>query len=242
MSGPERVLGLIPARGGSKGLPGKNLKMIAGKPLIAHTIEAALKATRLDRVVVSTDDEAIAEAARQAGAEVPFMRPAQYAGDESPSMAVVHHALAWFSVQGGGYRPDAVALLSPTCPLRTAEQIDAVIGLLESDDIDSACTVVSSPAHPHFILSRDDSGRMGFVMDVDHRPLRRQDLVPFYVHRQAVLVSRTSYLKRSGHDAPFVNFQSLLGHIVDPASAHDIDDAFDLDVAEHLMARGAART
>lgn len=209
--------------------------MIGGKPLIAHTIEAALKATRLERVVVSTDDDAIAEAARHAGADVPFIRPAQYATDESPSMAVVHHALAWFSVQGGGYRPDAVALLSPTCPLRTAEQIDAVVGLLENDDIDSACTVTLSPAHPHFILSRDDAARMRFVMDVEHRALRRQDLPPFYVHRQAVLVSRTAYLKRSGHDAAFVNFESLLGHIVDAESAHDIDDAFDLEIAERLM-------
>lgn len=237
MSGSGRVVGLIPARGGSKGLPGKNLRTLGGKPLIVHTIEQALASPRLDRVVVSTDDEAIADAARHAGAEVPFMRPAQYATDESPSMAVVHHALAWFSVQGGGYRPDAVALLAPTCPLRLPAHIDAVIDLLDDEDIESACTVTLSPAHPYWVLSRDENGRMRFAMDADSRPLRRQDMPPFYVHRQSVLVSRTGYLKRVGHDAPFLNFESLLGHVVDPASAHDIDDALDLEVAERLMAQ-----
>lgn len=230
----ETVLGLIPARGGSKGIPGKNLRMLGGRPLITHTIEAALASRHLHRVIVSTDDEMIADVARGAGAEVPFLRPAQYATDMAPSIAVAHHALAWLSVEGGGYRPDAVALLAPTSPFRTAEQIDAVIDLLWCSGADSACTIVASPVHPYYVYTRSADGRLSFSIDVPKRPLRRQDLPTFYAHSQAVLISRTDYLKISGNDSPFVNFRSVVGVEIDDVSAHDIDTPLDLEIAEQL--------
>ena len=234
------VLALIPARGGSKGVPRKNARTLGDRPLVAHTIAAALAARTLDRVVVSTDDEEIAQMAKDAGAEVPFLRPAAYATDEASSIAVAHHALAWFGASGGGYRPHAVALLSPTCPFRTAAHIDAVIELFGASDADSACTITEARTHPYFTYTRDDSGVLTLLVNVTPRPLRRQDLPVAFTHSQAVLVSRTSYLKMCGSDAPFLNFASVVGHPVDARSAFDIDTPFDFELAELLHLRQSA--
>src|SRR5688500_18404649 len=111
----DRVMALIPARGGSKGIPRKNLLMIAGKPLIAYTILQALAATRINRVIVSTDDEEIARVSREWGAEVPFVRPSHFAGDHSPDIDVFRHALEWLA-QTEGYQLEMVVHLRPTCP------------------------------------------------------------------------------------------------------------------------------
>jgi CMP-N-acetylneuraminic acid synthetase len=213
--------------------------MLGGRPLLTHTVEAALASRRLHRVIVSTDDEKIAEVARAAGAEVPFLRPAQYATDTAPSISVAHHALAWLSVEGGRDRPDAVALLAPTSPFRTGEQIDAVVDLMWQSGADSGCTIVRSPVHPYYLYTRSADGRLSFVLEVPSRPLRRQDLPVFHTHAQAVLVSRTDYLKLSGDDAPFLNFRSVVGVEIDEISAHDIDTPLDMEIAEQLY-RGRA--
>ena len=118
----KRILGLVTARGGSKGLPRKNVKTLAGKPLIAWTVEAAMQSTLLDRVIVSTDDEEISRISLENGAEVPFRRPAELAQDNSPHISVVLHALEWLEQQEG-YRPDAVCLLQPTSPLNNINEI-----------------------------------------------------------------------------------------------------------------------
>lgn len=228
------VLAIIPARGGSKGVLRKNVRPLGGRPLIAHTIDAAGQASLLDRTIVSTDDEEIATAARAAGGDVPFLRPAAYATDITPSIAVIHHALAWLSASGGGYRPDVVALLSPTCPFRTGEQIDAVIRLLFESGADSACAITEARPHPYFVYTRDDRGRLTPVIDIEPRPLRRQDVPPAFGHSQAVLVSRTSYLKMCGSAAPVLNLRSLAGHEIDGRSAFDIDTPADFEMAEHL--------
>jgi CMP-N,N'-diacetyllegionaminic acid synthase len=114
---PLRTLGVITARGGSKGVPGKNLKPLAGKPLITYTIDAARESGVFERVILSTDDEAIAQFGRAAACEVPFMRPADLARDETPHLPVLQHAVTWLAEQHG-YRPDAVVILQPTSPLR----------------------------------------------------------------------------------------------------------------------------
>ena len=134
------VLGLIPARGGSKGIPRKNLRELAGKPVLAWTIEAALACPLLDRVLVSTDDDEIAAAARACGAEVPFARPAQLANDDTPDLPVYRHALETL-----GYEFDVVAWLRPTAPLRTAEDIAAAVRLLEETGADCVRSVGVPP-------------------------------------------------------------------------------------------------
>jgi len=142
------VLALIPARGGSKGIPRKNVLVLAGKPLIAHSIAQAQASQRITRVIVSTDDEEIAEVARQWGAEVPFKRPAAYAHDLSPDIDVFRHALSWLREQEG-YQPDMVVHLRPTGPARRVELIDRAIDLLaahpEADAVRSVSVAAQTP-------------------------------------------------------------------------------------------------
>src|SRR5438552_7751137 len=122
-----KVIGIIPARGGSKGVPRKNIRPLAGKPLLAYTAEAALAARRLSGVLLSTDDAEIAEAGRQCGLEIPFLRPAELAQDNSPTLPVLQHAVAWLESQGRHY--DAICLLQPTSPFRSRGMIDGCIDL-----------------------------------------------------------------------------------------------------------------
>jgi N-acylneuraminate cytidylyltransferase len=144
----DRVLALIPARGGSKGIPRKNVMMIAGKPLIAYSILQAKASRRINRVIVSTDDEEIARVAIEWGAEVPFMRPAQYALDSSPDIDVFRHALSWLK-ENEGYEPDMVVHLRPPGPVRLVELIDQAVDLLaghpEADAVRSVSPALQTP-------------------------------------------------------------------------------------------------
>lgn len=133
------TVAVIPARGGSKELPGKHLRLLGGRPLIAHTVRAALGARRIDRVIVSTDDPAIARAARRAGAEVPFRRPDALAVDDAPTAPVIQHAVDW--LEAAGEHVEVVVTLQPTSPLRDAREIDAVLALLERSGALSAVSV-----------------------------------------------------------------------------------------------------
>src|SRR5688572_1736964 len=143
------VLGIIPARGGSKGIPGKNIVPILGKPLLAYTAEAALASKRLTRVVLSTDDQSIAEVARACGVEVPFMRPPELAKDDTPTLPVLQDVVRRLEADGNKY--DAICLLQPTNPLRTTEMIDQSLLLFESKSADCVITVLRIPEkhNPH---------------------------------------------------------------------------------------------
>ena len=145
---PPEVLCLIPARGGSKSPPDKNIRSFRGKPLVVHSIEQALQARYVGRVIVSTDSEKIAEISRQAGAKVPFTRPAEFAGDYSTDLEVFQHALRWLD-EHEGYRPELIVHLRPTSPLRPPGLIDRGIeGLLAHPEADSLRTVVLAPHTP----------------------------------------------------------------------------------------------
>ncbi len=149
------ILAVIPARGGSKSIPRKNIKLLAGKPLIAWSIAVAKQSRLLTRVIVSTDDEEIAAVARQYGVEVPFLRPAELTGDDTPDTPVFEHCVAWLAEQAG-YHPDMIVHLRPTGPLRTAQEIDDAISLLmrhpEADSVRS----VEEPEKPPFKMWRPD--------------------------------------------------------------------------------------
>jgi len=157
------VLGVIPARGGSKGIPVKNLALAAGRPLLSYTAAAARAARRLTRIVVSTDDESIAGAARSLGLEVPFMRPAALAGDDTPMLPVLQHAVT--TMRERGFAADVVVLLQPTSPLRRAEHIDAAVDLLERTGADSVVSVVEVPHqfNPVSVLSLDGDRLRPFI-------------------------------------------------------------------------------
>ena len=138
-----KVLGVIPARGGSKGIPDKNLALVGGRPLLAYTADAVKESKLLTRTIVSTDDARIADCARSMGLEVPFMRPSSLAGDEAPMLPVLQHAVE--TLEADGFHADIIVLLQPTSPLRRGEHIDAAVKWLERAGGDSVVSVVEVP-------------------------------------------------------------------------------------------------
>ncbi len=162
----KKVLGIILARGGSKRIPGKNIKPLGGKPLIVWSIEAAQQSQTLDRVILSTDDPAIAEVAKAAGCEVPFMRPAEFAGDGVTDFPVFTHALSWLK-EHEGYTPDIVVQLRPTSPLRTAQHIDDAVRLLAAHpDADSVRTVTEPEQSPYKMYAVDADGYLAPLLTI----------------------------------------------------------------------------
>lgn len=215
----RRVLGLVPARGGSKGVPGKNIRSLGGRPLIAWTIEAALDAEHLSAVVVSTDDPAIAEAARDAGAEVPFLRAPELAADTTPTLPVILDALDRLAEDDRVF--DAVCLLQPTTPFRPAALIDRAIEQFVEHGADAVVSVRQIPFdhHPDWALVTDDDGLARWATGGTEPPPRRQELRPAYHREGSIYVTRTSVL-RSGSlygsrllavtvDGPTVNIDTL---------------------------------
>ena len=227
-----RVLGLVPARGGSKGVPRKNIRTLGGKPLLQYTAEAALASSLLSWTLLSTDDEEIAEVGRRCGLSVPFMRPAELALDTTPTLPVVQHAVSWMERQGEFF--DAVCLLQPTNPFRRAEEIDGCIALLEESGADSVLTVLPVPAehHPFWVYLRDESGRLRLSTGETAPPPRRQDLPPAFHREGSVYVTRRDVL---------MNESSLYGgHVegfqVDSRRSVNIDDMEDWARAEMMVA------
>jgi CMP-N-acetylneuraminic acid synthetase len=217
------IVGLIPARGGSKGIPLKNLAPLGGRPLLAYTIEAALGSSRLGRTVVSTDSEEIAELAARLGAEV-LRRPAELASDETPMREVVLHALGELD------ECDVLVLLQPTSPLRRSQHIDEAIRLLLESGADSVVSVVEVPHRfrPDSLMSLDQ-GRI-----VSRRPAgpRRQDKVPVYARNgPAVLALRVGGLAEDLYG------EDCRPYVMAPEDSVDVDEAFDLELAEFLLSR-----
>lgn len=193
-----RILGIIPARGGSKSIPRKNIKDLGGKPLIAWAIEAGKESSVLDRLIVSTDDSEIAAVGREWGVEVPFMRPAELAEDKTPTLPVLQHAVQWLKEQER-YYPDAVILLQPTAPLRQAQHIREAVELFQSSNADSLVSVVEIPGHfsPYWAeVVRDDGWAELFLgQPIRTRITRRQDFPKkTYAHNGAIYIFKTDLL------------------------------------------------
>ena len=224
------VVGLITARGGSKGLPRKNVLPLAGKPLIAWTIEAAQRSRHLRRVIVSTDDPEIAEISRQCGAEVPFLRPGDLAGDASPHVGVVLQALDWFG-EHEGRAPEWVMLLQPTSPLRTAQDIDAAIELAESTGADAVVSVVEPRHHPYLMHRMDERGGLTAFMPSNLEYARRQDLPAVFATNGAIYLIRDSHLRTTGTLTP----DGSHGLIMPEERSLDIDTAGDFHLAELIL-------
>lgn len=169
------VLGLVPARGGSKGLPGKNTLPLHGKPLLAYAVEAAAGSGVIDRTVLSTDSEEIAAVGRAWGLEVPFLRPPTLAADDTPMLPVIAHAVMYLDEQG--WEPDIIVLLQPTSPLRTPAHIRRSVELLQETGADSVVGVLELPRHlsPDYVMRVDESGRLVPFLPEGARITRRQD-------------------------------------------------------------------
>lgn len=227
-----RTIAIIPARGGSRGVPGKNLREIGGKPLLVRTIEAALGAKRVDRVVVSTESPRLAEVARAHGASV-VERPDELASDTASSESALLHALEVLAA--GGEEPELLVFLQCTSPLTTAADIDATIERLEATGADSALSAV--PFH-HFVWrSGTDGDASGVNHDRSRRP-RRQDREPEYLEDGSVYVMRTEGFRRAKHRF----FGKTVLRVAEDGRACEIDEPADLEVAEVLVrerSRGA---
>ena len=190
----KKVLAIIPARGGSKGLPGKNIKELCGKPLIAWTIEQAKSCSNIDRIVVSTDDEKIADIAKKYGAEVPFIRPAELADDTSSTIDVIFHAINWLE-EHEDYQPEYILLLQPTSPLLTREDIDGVIQMLKDKNARAVVSVCKTDHHPWWSNTLPENGNMKDFLRPEILNNRRQDLPVFYKLNGAIYLADTDYLR-----------------------------------------------
>jgi len=228
-----RALGVIPARGGSKSVPRKNLHPLCGRPLIAWTIGPSLRAKRLDRVIVSTDDPEIAGVARGLGAEVPFLRPAALAADDTPDLPVFQHALAALR-ERDGYVPDAIVHLRPTQPMRTAGEIDAVVDLWAASGADCVKSIRPVAEHP-FKMYRVAGERLQPYLDTPERRRRgpdvpRQSLEPVYLSAGVVDVIRRETIEAGSTEGAVV-----VPYFADPARYVNLDSARDFEIAEALM-------
>jgi CMP-N-acetylneuraminic acid synthetase len=170
-------MAVIPARGGSKGIFKKNIKYLAGKPLIVWTIEMSLKTPCIDRVIVSTDSEDITDVARDFGAEVPFLRPPELAQDDTPDLPVYQHALAWME-ESENYCPDIVVWLRPTAPLRTSEDIKGAVNKLLETNADWVRSVCLVEHHPYWMYRMENERLDSFVRGVDIRKYYQRHLLP----------------------------------------------------------------
>ena len=226
----KRVLRVITARGGSKGLPRKNILQIAGKPLIAYTIDAALGASFLDRVVVSTDDEEIAKVARQYGADVPFLRPHDLAGDEASIYRVLIHAVQWLG-EHQNWHADYILLLQPTSPLRRAEDIDGSITLALEKDADGVVSLYEARPHPYQTKRLTEDGRILQFISQSKPIERRQELPPAYAVNGAIyLVKRSILLEQETFYT-----ERTLAYLMPPERSLDIDSRWDFYLAELVL-------
>jgi CMP-N,N'-diacetyllegionaminic acid synthase len=227
----RKVLGIIPARGGSKGVPGKNIRLVAGKPLIALSIEQACNSAYIDRTVVSSDDDEIISIARQWGGDVPFVRPAELAADETPGMAPVLHALD----QILGY--DYVVLLQPTSPLRLAEDIDGCIRHCVSSNSPACVTVALATESPYWMFTVDPQSRLKSLLGLTSLGPRRQDLPEVYSINGAVYVARIDWLRQTG---TFIS-EETTGYVMPRERSIDLDSELDFKHLEMHYSENSCR-
>jgi CMP-N,N'-diacetyllegionaminic acid synthase len=229
-----RVLGLVPARGGSRGVPRKNVRLLLGRPLLQYTAEAALAARRLSKVVLSTDDDEIAEIGRRLGLAVPFIRPGSLARDDTPTLPVVQHAVRW--LEEHNERFDAICLLQPTTPLRRAGQIDECIDLLEATGADAVITTLPVPLeyNPHWVYFRAPDGKLTLSTGETTPIARRQELPLAFRREGSVYVTRRDVLVEQNS----MFGDQVVGYPIDEDATIDINTLDDWRRAEqHLTVR-----
>jgi CMP-N,N'-diacetyllegionaminic acid synthase len=221
----KRVLAIIPARGGSKGVPRKNVRLLADKPLIAWSIACAEQSIYIDRCIISTDDEEIADVSRAWGGEVPFLRPPELAQDDTPGIAPVLHAIAEVT----GY--DYIVLLQPTSPLRSSADIDGCIEALLEKGAPSCVSVSLTDKSPLWMYTLDRAGEMIPIMEVEDRAKPRQQLPPIYVLNGAVYVAERQWLEdRNG----FLGNETV-AYVMPQERSLDIDTIEDFMRAEYRI-------
>ncbi|PMH28899.1 acylneuraminate cytidylyltransferase [Vibrio lentus] len=226
----KKVLVVIAARGGSKGLPGKNIRDLCGKPLIGWSIEAALNSKYADRVVVTTDDEVIAEVARSEGADVPFLRPAKFATDQSPSSGAILHAIDFCEVEG---KYEYVVLLEPTSPLTESQDVDRALEILSASDSLAIVGIADvEDCHPEFCVQKSKNGKITKYGEANFSmPKRRQDLETIYAFDGSLYISDIDTYKK------YQTFyhENTIGYVSEPWKKYEIDTLMDFLVVEVMM-------
>lgn len=230
---PEIVAGIF-ARGGSKGVPRKNIRMLAGKPLIAHAIETARSSRFIDRVVVSTDDEEIATVARRYGAEVPFMRPADLARDDSPEWLAWRHAILTLGGENSQLAWRAFVCVPTTSPLRSIDDVDGCIKMFLENEADVVIAVSPASRSPYFnMVTLDDKGYARVVIQPLKAAFRRQDVPAAFDMTTIAYVARPAFVLKA--DSMFQG--KVMARIVPSERALDIDTELDFEIAEFLLGR-----
>lgn len=221
----DKLLVVIPARGGSKGLPGKNIKLLCGKPLIEYSIDVARAITSDDNICVSTDDQKIINIVENYGLSVPFVRPSELASDTASTNDVLLHAISFYASRGKNY--DVILLLQPTSPLRTIEQVKEAIRMYRTD-IDMVVSVTKS--HAPAVLCNDNSE--GYVDLVYNKYAGgRQSLPTFYEFNGAIYVVNVNSLKNKG----LGGFDKRIKYIMSKETSIDIDDIYDFMLIESIL-------
>ena len=224
----KTVLAIIPARGGSKGIPRKNIRLLAGKPLIAWTIDEAKKSKYIDRLILSSEDEEIIEVARKYGCEVPFKRPVELAQDDTPGIEPVIHAINTLEE-----KYDYVVLLQPTSPLRTVEDIDGCIQHCIVKGIPACVSVTEAHQNPCWMYRLDDDMRLNSFVQDGVKINRRQDLPKVYVLNGAIYMAETVFINEN---KSFLT-EETAGYIMSGENSVDIDTEMDFAYCEWLINR-----
>lgn len=225
----KKILALIPARGGSKGIPRKNIKPLLGKPLIAWTIEQGKRSKYIDRIIISTEDEEIAEISKKYGAQAPFLRPKELATDETKGIDVVLHTIEWMKRNNESF--DLIMLLQPVSPLRTSEDIDKAVELLFSKNAMAIISVCEVDHHPYWVNRLPENGCMENFLKPEVMNKGRQELTTFYRLNGAIYLAYCDYIaKQKG----FFGNESF-AYIMPKERSVDIDDEMDFILAEFLM-------
>ncbi len=228
MINDESVLAIMPARGGSRSVARKNLRIVGGKPLLAWTIEVAKQSRFIDRLVVSSEDPDILDAAKAYGCDAPFVRPADLARDDTPGIEPILHAISVLPSF------DWVVMLQPTSPLRVASDVDTCIELCASHSANAAVSVTEATENPYWMFRVGPDGFLQPVIDNADIPFRRQELPEVLLLNGAVYVARCEWLKQS---RSFLTAETL-GYRMPLERSLDIDTEFDLAQADNLLARG----
>ncbi len=225
----KRVIAIIPARGGSKGLPRKNILPLCNKPLISYTIESALQCDFIDCVMVSTDDNEIAEISKSAGAEIPYLRPPHLATDTATSYDVILDCLNWYSNHAESF--DYFILLQPTSPLRTKADIDSAFKLLIDKKAKAIVSVCESDHHPYWMNTLPPDHNLNLFEKEEYRNIGRQQLPTYYRLNGAIYLTEINY---------FLEQKSFMGKdsyalVMNKMHSIDIDDKFDFSIAEFIL-------
>ncbi len=219
------VLALIPARGGSKGIPRKNIRNLGGKPLIAWTIEEAKKSRYIDRLILSSESKEIIELAKKLGCEVPFTRPAEFAQDDTPGVEPVLHAIGMLPSY------DYVVLLQPTSPLRTIEDIDGCIEYCIQNEANVAVTVSEPNKSPYWMYTLDEKQHLIPLIKESSHYTRRQDIPKVYTTNGAVYVAKTSWLRKK---RVFISKETV-GYLMPTNRSMDLDTMFDFELLDSFL-------